>query len=175
MDFNPSSLKGLSEITILVLGLVFTVRVIVWGLVELARLWRDAAKERNAVDSRRNEIDSKRNEIDEKHVIVLDEVSLRLKLLHESDEKMQIALVDQHKETRARVISHDSKVDSLVDEFRETRDAQYRSLQQQLDTISDRLENLTLCTKDVPEMIQEVHAISQIIDELIALVKQESE
>lgn len=168
MDLNPSSLKGLSELVVVILGAVLITRTVFYAIIELAKLWRDAVKERNLIDE-------KRNQIDEKNVAVLDQITLRLEKLHVADRDTQDTMTREHQATRERVVQHDSKVDKLVTEFKEARDIQYQALQTQLDTISNRLENLTNCTKDIPEVVKEVKAISKIVDEIINIIKQEGE
>lgn len=149
------------------------IKSVMTGIIKLLEIWRDATKERNAIETRRVEVDSRRNEVEEKTSRILEEVTKRLEKLAESDHGLNDKVVEQHEIVVEKVKEHDLKVGEIVEEFKMTRDEQFKALQGRLDEILTKIGSVESCTKNMPEVTVLISTLHQMVSELKALIAKE--
>lgn len=166
-------LKDLPYVIAICLFGWLTIKSVMTGIIKLLEIWRDATKERNAIETRRVEVDSRRNDVEEKTSRILEEVTKRLEKLAESDREFSTKVLDQHGVIVSEIGKHDLKVGEIVGKLEMTRDEQFKALQERLDEILEKIDRVESCTKNMPVVAEDVATLSKMVNDLKELITKE--
>lgn len=147
------------------------VKAIKDGVVKAFEIWKDLATVRNDIDLKRTQLDEKNVESITTIAKLMDAAVTRLERLAQTEKELKDVVTDQHQVVLVKMSELDKHVAVEVEDLKLVRDQQYKSLQERLDIIQQKLDVVTNDIKGLPKVVAEVETISKIIAELRLLIE----